>query len=137
MTPDRLADLCARAYRHMAPWGATAFEAALAQDTTQLTCTEHAFVLSQVVLDEAEILALAADPDFQRKGEASRALESCIDRLTQRGVTRIFLEVAAKNTPARGFYAQHNFTQAGIRKGYYRLSAKETDDAIIMTREIA
>lgn len=137
MTPEQLAGISTRAYQHMHPWSAQDFAHALTRDTSHLTCTKHAFVLAQVVLDEAEILALAADPKFQRQGEASQALENCVAQLSQRGVTRILLEVAARNTPARRFYARHNFTETGIRKAYYRISARDRDDAIVMTREIA
>ena len=66
MTPEVLAALQARAYTHMAPWKARDFADLLARPTTLLCAVPQAFCLGQVVVDEAEILALAADPAHPR-----------------------------------------------------------------------
>ena len=125
MTPEALAALAARAYTHMAPWSAQAFADTLARPQALLTTVEHAFVLGLVVADEAEILALAADPTHQRKGLASRALGAFHTQAAARGARRVFLDVAEHNTPARAFYTRHGYEPAGRRKGYYRLARGE------------
>lgn len=136
MTPDLLAQIAGGAYRHMAPWSSQDFAETLAHPTTLLTTTQHAFVLGQVVLDEAEILALACDPKAQGRGEASRALRDFEQRAFEKGVQTVFLEVASRNTPARGFYARHGYEQVGLRKQYYTHPDGTRDDAILMRKTL-
>lgn len=136
MTPEALAALAARAYRHMTPWRAEQFAETLARPHALLSCTDHAFVLGTVVADEAEILSLAADPDHQRTGEASRALAAFHVSARDRGADRVFLEVAAANAPARAFYAARGYDEAGLRSGYYARPVGTRDDAVIMTRAL-
>lgn len=136
MTPEQLAALAARAYRHMRPWSAGQFAATLALPHSVLTTTDHAFALGSVVADEAEILALAADPEVQRQGEASRALAAFHAAAAARGATRCFLEVAAANAPARAFYTARGYAEAGRRRGYYTLPDGRRDDAVVMTRTL-
>lgn len=136
MTPEALADLAERAYRHMTPWTAEQFADTLARPHTLLAATEHAFVLGTVIVDEAEILALAADPEHQRQGAASRALELFHAQTLERGARQVFLEVAAANTPARAFYARHGYSEIGLRRGYYPRPDGPPDDAVVMSRAL-
>lgn len=136
MTPEQLADLCARAYSHMAPWSAQAFADTLALPYSQLTATDHAFVLGQIIAGEAEILALAADPDHQRQGHATLTLLKFHADAQNQGADRIFLEVASRNAPARRFYEHHGYTEVGRRKAYYPQADGPADDAVVMTRPL-
>ncbi|SMX38312.1 GNAT family N-acetyltransferase [Maliponia aquimaris] len=136
MTPETLAALAARAYTHMRPWSAAQFAETLAGPHTLLAATGHAFVLGTVVAGEAEILALAADPEVQRQGEGTRALAIFHAEATARGATACFLEVAATNAPARAFYADRGYAEAGRRRGYYTRPDGTRDDAVIMTRTL-
>ncbi|WP_375258919.1 GNAT family N-acetyltransferase [Citreimonas sp.] len=135
-TAQALAALSARAYRHMRPWTARAFADTLAAPASLLVATDHAFVLGRVIADEAEILALATDPDHQRRGAARTVLETFETRAQDRGATRVFLEVAAANAPARTFYAARGYAEAGRRRAYYRLDDGTTDDALILARAL-
>lgn len=135
-TPEALAALSARAYRHMAPWGARAFAETLARPQALLVADPHAFVLGLVILDEVEILALAADPGQQRRGHASAALARFHARAQARGASRALLEVAAANAPARAFYSRHGYASAGLRRGYYPRPESPADDAVIMARPL-
>ncbi|WP_417206166.1 GNAT family N-acetyltransferase [Antarctobacter sp.] len=136
MTPETLAALTRRAYRHLTPWSAEQFEQTLSGRFSLLASTEHAFVLGQIIADEAEILALAADPDRQRTGEATRALTDFHAQATARGATRVFLEVAAANAPARAFYTRQGYAEVGLRRGYYPRPDGTRDDAVIMSRAL-
>ncbi|MFZ5962321.1 GNAT family N-acetyltransferase [Thalassococcus sp. BH17M4-6] len=136
MTPEALSALQARAYRHMVPWSARDFADLLDQPTTQLTATPEAFCLMRVVVDEAEILAIATDPDRQRRGHGSAVLERAIGQARARGVATVFLEVEAGNAPALAFYARHGFSQTGRRRGYYRQSDGSATDALLMSRAV-
>ena len=137
MTPEQLSALSARAYRHMIPWSAEAFAKTLSSRFALLATTHHAFVLGQVVADEAEILALAADPAHQRTGEATRALRRFHAAATAQGAKTAFLEVSAQNDPAIRFYLARGYAERGRRKAYYRLADGQTADAIVMARNLA
>lgn len=136
-TPAALAALAARAYRHMRPWTAGAFADTLAAPSSLLVATDHAFVLGRVIADEAEILALATDPDHQRRGAARAVLNGFETRAHARGAARVFLEVAAANHPARAFYAARGYAEAGRRRAYYSLPDGGTDDALILARPLS
>lgn len=69
----------------------------------------------QTAPDEAEILNIAVDPDFRRRGVAS-ALLSAVSAQAQ---GEIFLEVAESNLAAIALYRGHGWEPAGIRAGYY------------------
>ncbi len=65
--------------------------------------------------DEAEILNLAVDPAFRRRGVASALL----NRVCEHAQGTIFLEVAEPNSPAIALYRKHGWEDAGLRVGYY------------------
>jgi [ribosomal protein S18]-alanine N-acetyltransferase len=65
--------------------------------------------------DEAEILNLAVDPAWRRRGVGSALLAAVAERA--HGV--IFLEVAERNAPAIALYRKHGWEDAGFRPGYY------------------
>ncbi|MEQ5869892.1 GNAT family N-acetyltransferase [Sagittula sp. NFXS13] len=137
MTPETLADISARAYRHMRPWTAASFADSLANPHALLSHSDHAFVLGLVIAGEAEILALAADPDHQRTGQASVALAAFHADAQKAGAAQVFLEVARSNAPAIAFYERHGYAVAGLRKGYYPQPGGPPDDALVMSRTLA
>jgi ribosomal protein S18 acetylase RimI-like enzyme len=69
----------------------------------------------QSASDEAEILNIAVDPAFRRRGVASALLTA----VCQQAQGTIFLEVAEPNAPAIALYRKHGWEQAGVRTGYY------------------
>ncbi|WP_353474983.1 ribosomal protein S18-alanine N-acetyltransferase [Salipiger sp. H15] len=131
-----LAAIAARAYVHMEPWSARAFEGTLAQPSSLLVSAQGGFVLGRVVLDEAEILALATDPAQQRRGVGRALLAMFEAEAAARGAAQVFLEVAAANQPAIGFYEACGYTTSGRRKGYYRHADGSRDDALLMCRAL-
>lgn len=94
------------------------------------------FVLFQRVLQDAEMLTLATDPDRRQQGHASALLKTAFFHLTQRGITRCLLDVAADNDAAIGFYKSLGFRQEGLRKSYYRRDGAAPVDAVLMGREM-
>lgn len=137
MTPEALAALAARAYTHQKPWSAQAFADTLARPHALLAVTEHAFVLGLVVADEAEILALAADPDRQREGHATAALAQFHADAAKRGAARVFLEVASRNAPAIALYTAQGYSPVGKRRAYYPQPDGTADDALVLARDLA
>jgi ribosomal-protein-alanine acetyltransferase len=65
--------------------------------------------------DEAEILNIAVDPAFRRRGVGSALLAA----LREEAQGTIFLEVAEPNSPAIALYRKHGWEDAGLRAGYY------------------
>ncbi|WP_237220245.1 ribosomal protein S18-alanine N-acetyltransferase [Salipiger sp. CCB-MM3] len=136
LTAAELAALSARAYTHMDPWTEAAFAGTLDQPSSLLVRGEGAFVLGRVVLDEAEILALATNPAQQRKGAGRAVLQAFEAQAAARGVATVFLEVASENLGARGFYEACGYQVTGRRKAYYHRPGGGRDDALLMSRAL-
>jgi ribosomal-protein-alanine N-acetyltransferase len=75
--------------------------------------------ISRVVLDEAELLTIALDPDLRGRGAARELLRQHIARVRRAGAEAMFLEVAADNAAALRLYWAAGFAEFGRRKGYY------------------
>lgn len=82
------------------------------------------------VLDEGDIVNIATHPSHRRKGIARLLLLALKDAATERGVTRLHLEVREGNIPARRLYESFGFNYDGIRKNYY---TKPNENAVLMT----
>ncbi len=93
------------------------------------------FVLSHVVVPEAEILTVAVTPKARGKKAGRTLLVHHLGRLAALGVTVSHLEVEAGNTAAIALYRRLGYVEAGRRKGYYQ-GADGVSDAIIMRRDI-
>lgn len=137
MTPEHMAALMDRAYVRMRPWSTEDITSTVSARHTLLLTRDHGFLIAQTVADEGEILAIATDPAHQRQGVASSLLSELIRTCMQQGITRIFLDVAAQNQPARAFYAAKGFAQVGTRRGYYTLRDGTKDDALLLSLAIA
>ena len=90
-------------------------------------------VFSQVV-DEAEILNIAVDPQFQGRGLGRNLLEYCQQAVADKA-QRLFLEVRASNNSARQLYESSGFAEVCVRHNYYQTS-QGSEDAILMAMEL-
>jgi [ribosomal protein S18]-alanine N-acetyltransferase len=77
------------------------------------------FIMSRLVLDEAEILSIAVAVPRRGKGLARRLLDVHLRRLAGLGARAVFLEVEEGNVAARRLYQRAAFRQVGRREGYY------------------
>jgi ribosomal-protein-alanine N-acetyltransferase len=77
--------------------------------------------------EEAEILNIAVDPPWRRRGIGSALLNAVAERTTG----EIFLEVAESNAPAIALYRKQGWTEAGFRPGYYNHG---TVNAVVMKK---
>lgn len=136
MTPEQLAEIHGRAMVVPRPWSAVGFEAILKHPGRILSVHGAGFALGRVVLDEAELLTLAVEPKQQRKGIGRICLDSFHAEAREQGATRVFLEVAATNEPARALYLNAGYQEAGLRKEYYRAPDDSRIDAILMTKSL-
>lgn len=94
-----------------------------------------AFILSRLILDEAEILTIAVAPEFRRRGIGSALLAVHLATLAAQGVKALFLEVEAGNQAALALYAQFAFRQIGERKAYYRKAGGAAAAALVLRRD--
>jgi [ribosomal protein S18]-alanine N-acetyltransferase len=85
-----------------------------------------------VVALEAQILDVAAHPDFRRQGVGRALVRSLIDLARQGGANLLLLEVRASNAPAIALYRSLGFSATRIRARYYT----DDEDAVEMTARI-
>lgn len=124
------------------PWSAAALRSELAKPSVlglgllddAAPDQVAAFVLFQRALDEAEVLTIATGQAFQRMGYGRALLKAGFAHLAERGVGRIFLEVAHDNLAATSLYETFGFSRDGIRKAYYTSADHPPKDAILMSR---
>ncbi|MDY3781871.1 MAG: ribosomal protein S18-alanine N-acetyltransferase [Candidatus Faecousia sp.] len=90
------------------------------------------YVGSQTVLGETDMMNLAVDPDYRRKGLGKELILSLIEALRQRGSRCLTLEVRDSNAPARALYEGLTFQEIGRRRNYYR---NPREDALIYKKE--
>jgi len=139
--PLRLADLPAveeierRAYR--TPWSRSMFASELAKSTSIcLGAVEGerlvGYVINSRYVDAWHVMNVAVDPDYQRRGIATRLLERLFELTAddeRRGYT---LEVRVSNHDAIRLYERLGFERRGTRRGYY---TDNREDALVMWRE--
>jgi ribosomal-protein-alanine N-acetyltransferase len=93
----------------------------------------HAYYLSTISADCADIIAIGTHRDWQRRGFGRIMLEHLIGVTELQHVEKILLEVAADNMPARQLYDSCGFVEIGCRKNYYKRGETRCD-AVIMAR---
>ncbi|MCX8506180.1 MAG: GNAT family N-acetyltransferase [Alphaproteobacteria bacterium] len=92
---------------------------------------------NQTPSGEAEILSFGVLPEFRRLGLARLLLHDITRRIAGMGVRNLFLEVAVTNLAARSLYENSGFRQVGERKNYYPLPRGQSEDALVLRRDLA
>jgi [ribosomal protein S18]-alanine N-acetyltransferase len=90
------------------------------------------FAMVRSVMDEAELLLLAVDPAFRRRGIGTALLRAVIAEAQMTGIADLHLEVRANN-PAVALYTEQGFAKVG---GYYRGRGGEAFDAHTYRRAV-
>jgi ribosomal-protein-alanine N-acetyltransferase len=88
-------------------------------------------VFGAYIAGDAEILNLAVQASFRRKGFARELVRHLLAEWQARQVVRVFLEVRESNVGAIQLYEGMGFRQAGRRRGYY---AAPVEDALVLER---
>ncbi|MDV2469917.1 ribosomal protein S18-alanine N-acetyltransferase [Acinetobacter chinensis] len=91
------------------------------------------FCILQAVVDEANLLLMAIDPDFQGQGLGYELLDQSVQMLKNNPV-HIFLEVRESNKAAIALYEKAHFHQIDLRKNYYPNTDGTREHAIIMVK---
>lgn len=112
------------------PWSADDFRD-LKQSGCEIIMSENGFIVYRIVLDEAEIITIGVNPEMRRSGIASAMIGIIEKTLKNQRVKKLFLEVAANNTPAQKLYENCGFKVVGLRPKYY-----DGVDAILMSKDI-
>lgn len=90
------------------------------------------YVGSQAVLDEADMMNLAVQPAFRRRGVGEMLVNGLVKELAARQVRCLTLEVRASNAGAIALYEKLGFCQVGRRPRYYQ---KPREDALILRKK--
>lgn len=133
--PRALADIHARSISPA--WSATALAELLAQDGVWAETAPDGFVLMRQADDEAEVLTLAVLPEARRQGRGRALMQTALDSCRTRGVSQVFLEVAADNPRAQALYRSLGMTEGGRRRAYYARPDGPAVDALILTLDLA
>lgn len=137
MTPGQMAALHARAMTIPRPWTAREFADLLASQTVFFTGGPAGFALGRTVLDEAELLTLAVDPDRRREGLGRSCLAAFEAEARGRGAVSCHLEVAADNIAAASLYEGAGYVRTGVRQRYYAVPGSGAIDAHLYRKILA
>jgi ribosomal-protein-alanine N-acetyltransferase len=83
---------------------------------------------------QGDVVTIAVAIGKWGRGIGSALLEALLAEAGRRGCTEVFLEVRTDNSRAQQLYRRHEFTEVGIRRGYYQPSGA---DALVMRRSLA
>ena len=95
--------------------------------------TVAGYVGSQSVMGEADMMNLAVLPAYRRQNIGRKLVSELIDKLNDREVFSLTLEVRASNEAAIGLYNSLGFEHVGRRPNYYN-APKE--DALILRKAL-
>ena len=118
------------------PWTKAQFQEAV--EGYQSTVIERngnvvGFCILQPVVDEANLLLMAIDPNMQGQGLGFQLLDASIELLKNQPV-QIFLEVRENNKAAIALYEKTGFHQIDLRRNYYPNKDGSKEHAVIMVK---
>lgn len=90
------------------------------------------FIEFSILLDTGEILMLGVDGRYQGRGFGSMLIGLAFEKMKDRGVKDVYLDVSVNNKKAIDFYKEKGFEEVMVRKRYYRSG----DDAILMRKRL-
>lgn len=93
------------------------------------------FALSRLLMDEAELLLLAVEPEARGHGVGRALIERAVEIAAEKGAHRLLLEVREGNQ-ALDLYRCTGFSEIGRRRDYYRGFDGTTRDALTLARPI-
>lgn len=114
-------------YRGLFQEGAPARISLVAEDDGVI----RGFLIARSTGDECELENVVVAEGQQRNGIGSGLIHALTDSLSERGVTRIFLEVRESSAAARALYEKCGFHLHGRRTSYYKNPA---EDAVLYIR---
>ena len=90
------------------------------------------YIGCEVLVDHADITAVATHKDYLKQGIASTLLNTLEKHLQENQIESIFLEVRTSNIPAINLYTKLNYNKISTRTKYY----DNLEDANIMKKDL-
>lgn len=117
------------------PWSETSIRAELENPyAVWLTAMEGdtlaGYLGVQFGPDGGDIMTIATAPEFRGMGVGKRLLSAMMEKLAEKDLRWLTLEVRPSNAAAVGLYRALGFVEVGRRPRYYK---KPTEDALLMT----
>ena len=101
------------------------------------------FLLLRALAGQSEILTLAIDREYRRRGMARALMGHAIRQLQAERIAQLFLEVSESNVAALNLYRSLKFKQISRRKSYYKSRSVRSDgveepaaNALVMQLEL-
>jgi [ribosomal protein S18]-alanine N-acetyltransferase len=116
------------------PWSETSFREALESPWT-FGLVAHdgrgiaGYLIGREVAGTGEVLNLAVDLTYRRRGVARALLRAGLTTLRKRRVEEVYLEVRESNRSAQALYLSSGFRPVGQRAAYYR---NPKEDALVL-----
>lgn len=119
------------------PWSKTSFENSIkGKDTLFIVAEKQEEIVGYLGMylfsEEADISNVVVSKEYRRQHIAKRMLEYIFVQAKSRGVKNVTLEVRETNVAAIRLYERMGFSEAGIRKNYYK---EPTENALIMWKQ--
>jgi [ribosomal protein S18]-alanine N-acetyltransferase len=119
-------------------WTRATFASALAAPHLRFVVAEElatggvaGYIVTSLVVDEAEIMNLAVAPAWRARGIGATLVDDAIAHATGSGAAVLYLEVRESNAGARALYHTRGFDVVGRRRGYY---SNPAEDALLLER---
>ncbi|HLS41816.1 MAG TPA: ribosomal protein S18-alanine N-acetyltransferase [Paenalcaligenes sp.] len=120
------------------PWSVGNFRDAYMSFYTMIVAeVEHriaGYAVVMVAPDVGELLLIGVSPEYQGQGVGRALMAEVEQRLANKGLATIVLEVRRSNLQAQRFYTQQGFAQVGLRKNYYDAGEGQREDALLLSR---
>ena len=118
------------------PWDEKSLEDSFEHDYNHLLMEKRdgrvvGYVIYSDVQGDAELLRIAVDKRYRRKGIASSLMQSMLEELADAGAERVSLEVREHNISAVALYKKFGFVDIFVRTNYYH---EPEDDALIFQK---
>ena len=94
------------------------------------------FAMLRHLGEEAELITIAVDPKWRKRGVGVALLRALIDDLLMSPAKKLLLEVAADNVAALKLYGKFGFQKVSERRGYYPRPDGTPATAIVMARDL-
>jgi [ribosomal protein S18]-alanine N-acetyltransferase len=86
-----------------------------------------------LVHDEMELISIAVDPRFKRRGVGESLMQEMLRFAHVNGAKAIYLDVRRSNETAQALYEKFGFVKVGVRRRYY---SDNQEDAIMMKKTL-
>lgn len=118
------------------PWDQQVFSDCLGDDyyswVLEINTEIVGFIVILLQVDECQLMNLAINPAYRRRGFAQRLLNQAITFAKSRQVKTLWLDVRESNHVAINFYKKCGWESVAVRKDYYP-SATGREDAVIFS----